>query len=101
MPQPARMEVFPSPRGSQATPTRGAGFTYFPFIQPSGTPFVPHFTKPFVIRGSRLLRFSGMGLQPAPGTSQTLGGPSSSTPLKGSTEVLAARVLLKADGTQL
>src|SRR5271170_1878706 len=98
------MEVLPSPRGSQAKPMRGAGFTILLVMQPSGTPLTPQRCSPLVIRGSRLLRFNGIGeqgLEAEPAGLQTDGGPLSRTPVKGSTVACAARLGLYADGTQL
>src|ERR1700723_270475 len=94
------MDVLPSPRGSQANPMRGAGLKSLLVMQPSGIPFTPHRRRPLVILGSRLLRFSGIGLH-APTTSQTEAGPLSRTPEKGSTVAWAASPGLYADGTQL
>src|ERR1700747_2262004 len=46
IPYPPRIEVLPSPTGSHAKPTRGAGLKRCPFIQPSGVPLTPHRTSP-------------------------------------------------------
>src|SRR5580704_1980592 len=99
------MEVLPLPQGSQAKPMRGAGFTILLVMQPSETPFAPHRCRPFMIRGSGLLRFIGMGeqgLEMEPGGgSQVAGGPLSRTPVNGSTVAWAATAGLYTDGSQL
>src|SRR5579864_9103332 len=45
-PYPPRIEVLPSPHGSQAKPTRGAGLNKCPFMQLAGVPLTPHLTRP-------------------------------------------------------
>src|SRR5271167_2327863 len=49
MPYPPRIAHLPSPRGSQANPSRGPGFIYLFFSHPV-TPFAaPHWIKPLKI----------------------------------------------------
>src|ERR1700722_925630 len=97
------MDVLPSPLGSQAKPIRGAGLNKCPFMQPAGTPFFPHCTKPFRRRGSGLFGFSGIGVQELrfgmEGSVQER--TSNRTPVTGSTAPVAARAGLNALASQL
>src|ERR1700734_2900803 len=46
IPYPPRIEVLPSPRGSHAKPTRGAGLNRCPVMQLAGVVPTPQSTKP-------------------------------------------------------
>src|SRR5580692_704170 len=103
IPYPARIEVFPSPLGSQAKPILGAGLNKCPDMQLLGMPPFPHCTKPFRRRGSGLAGFRGIEVHDIDEGMEGLAqeGMSRSTPVEGSTAAVAARAGSKALASQL
>src|SRR5579885_790784 len=95
-PYPPRRTVFPAPVTSQAKPKRGDGLKRCPDMQLAGTPFFPHRTSPFRMRGSRfawgLLGFNARDTPLAASTS---------SPVVPFTLKLAATLLSYLAGSQL
>src|SRR5205814_6185755 len=96
IPYPLRIAVLPVPVGSQARPTRGDKLKRCPDMQPAGTPFLPHCTSPFKMRGSRFAcGLFGFSVRAAPLAAST------SSPVVPFTVKEAAMFLSYLAGSQL